>query len=162
MSPWISLSRPLKDLLNLKIIQSIAARLPKRPAAYLCLFIAWGITLWFLSAGHPVPKDTPDIPHLDKLAHFSYFFGGGLLLATFSGLRFSDWSHRRIFLSVLLLGCLIGRLDEYHQTFTPGRSGNDPWDWLADTIGIAAGAWVSLVVLLPQIKFLRKRIDQNH
>lgn len=36
---------------------------------------------------------------------------------------------------------LIGALDEYHQSFTPGRSGNDPFDWLADLLGAIAGAF---------------------
>jgi VanZ family protein len=37
---------------------------------------------------------------------------------------------------------LIGFLDEWHQLSTPGRSGGDPWDWLADLLGGAVGAFI--------------------
>ncbi len=121
---------------------------------YLCLFGIWGLTLWFLSAGNPSPKNGPEIPHLDKLAHFLYFSAGGALLTTF-GLVF--WprfkSRRRLLFALVALMCsVIGRLDEYHQTFTPGRSGNDTGDWLADTLGGAAGAVFVLFLILPGIR----------
>ena len=47
------------------------------------------------------------------------------------------------------MGAIIGALDEYHQTFTPGRSGNDPWDLLADTVGAAAGSAFIIFAILP-------------
>jgi VanZ family protein len=50
-----------------------------------------------------------------------------------------DW--KAILSTTILAIALIGGLDEYHQTFTPGRSGNDPYDWLADVLGAAAGAF---------------------
>jgi len=53
---------------------------------------------------------------------------------------------------VALVCSVIGRLDEYHQTFTPGRSGNDTGDWLADTLGGAAGAVFVLFLVLPGIR----------
>ena len=34
---------------------------------------------------------------------------------------------------------IVGALDEWHQTTTPGRQGADPWDWLADVAGAALG-----------------------
>lgn len=131
------------------------ARLPRKPAAYFFLFLAWAITLWFLSAGNPGPKDGPDIPHLDKVAHFLYFFGGGCLLAAYVGLKWSEASSRRLFIVVALICCIIGRLDEYHQGFTPGRSGNDNGDWLADILGGASGVLAVTWLMLPRISDLK-------
>lgn len=131
------------------------ARLPRRPAAYFFLFLAWAVTLWFLSASNPAPKDGPDIPHLDKVAHFLYFFGGGCLLAAYGGLKWSEVSSRRLFIVVVLICCVVGRLDEYHQTFTPGRSGNDDGDWLADILGGASGVLAVIWLMLPRISDIK-------
>ncbi|BDS06096.1 hypothetical protein NT6N_11360 [Oceaniferula spumae] len=151
----------MKDQLS-RVIDFLAARLPRRSAAYLFLFIIWAVTLWFLSEGNPAPESAPEIIHLDKVAHFGYFFGGGGLLAGFFGLRSQvKMPHRfpwAVFFTVLLIGTVIGRLDEYHQSFTPGRSGNDNWDWLADILGTAAGAWVMLISVIPR---LVSRVDRQ-
>lgn len=127
--------------------------------AYLCLFLGWTVTLWFLSANNPAPKNGPDIPHLDKVAHFGYFFIGGALLSTCVLVAWPTLKrHRRmLFLGLVLICSVIGRLDEYHQGFTPGRSGNDVGDWVADTVGGAVGVFFVLGVLLPGIK----KIDED-
>jgi len=144
----------MKDKVS-RVIDFLAAWLPRRSAAYFFLFIIWVVTLWFLSAGNPAPENGPEIPHLDKVAHFGYFFGGGGLLAGWLGLRreikFSGGFLWGVFITVVLAGCVIGRLDEYHQSFTPGRTGNDTGDWMADILGTAAGAWVMLASMLPRI-----------
>jgi VanZ family protein len=46
------------------------------------------------------------------------------------------------FAIAVVVGSLYGASDEYHQTFVPGRSGNDLGDWIADTIGTALGVLV--------------------
>ena len=78
----------------------------------------------------------PPFPHFDKLEHFGYFLGGGFLL--------TGWNFRRkpglTFMETLILTTVfviaaIGFIDEWHQCFTPGRSGGDPGDWLADLLG---------------------------
>ena len=112
------------------------------------------MTLWFLSASHPMPKNGPEIPHLDKVAHFGYFLMGGALLATstlvmFPTLRCRRWS---LFIVLVLIVSTIGRLDEYHQGFTPGRSGNDDGDWVADTLGGAAGVFLVIGFILPSVR----------
>lgn len=137
------------------------ARLPRRSAAYLFLFVSWAVTLWFLSANNPGPKHGPDIPHVDKVAHFLYFFGGGCLLTAFAGMKWPALKPLRLFLIVTLVCCVIGRLDEYHQGFTPGRSGNDNGDWLADTLGGAAGAWAVLVMMLPRIRRSKSKAEKK-
>jgi len=136
-----------------RVFDFIATRFPRKPVVYFLLLGAWGITLWFLSAGNPVPKEAAQIPHLDKLAHFTYFGIGGVFL-TVTGLMFWPVLKRqrwRVFFAVVLVGAGIGRLDEYHQTFTPGRSGNDMGDLVADVLGCAAGACGVLFIVLPGV-----------
>ena len=134
------------------VLDHIVARLPTRPATYLCLWMVWAVTLWVLSAGNSGPKHDPDMPHLDKVVHFLYFFGGGALLAAHGGLKWSEVKFQRLFWGVALICCMVGRLDEYHQGFTPGRCGNDNGDWLADTLGGAAGALWVMWVMLPRMR----------
>lgn len=111
------------------------------PSLWLVSFLCWVATLYFLSSvSKTMPEGGPEIPHIDKILHFGYFFGGGIILATYLLLK-------KIANTPITIRCLIplavlaiiGALDEYHQTFTPGRSGNDPFDWLADVLGAAVG-----------------------
>ncbi|MGJ8643844.1 MAG: VanZ family protein [Luteolibacter sp.] len=91
-----------------------------------------------------MPEGGPEIPHIDKVLHFGYFFGGGIILSTYVLLKKGVTASITIrFLIPLAVLASIGALDEYHQTFTPGRSGNDPFDWLADVLGAAAGIAIS-------------------
>jgi VanZ family protein len=70
--------------------------------------------------------------------------GGSFLFATHQLLKYGRAAHAMILVATpILLFALIGALDEYHQTFTPGRSGNDPFDWLADLLGAAAGTFLA-------------------
>jgi len=104
--------------------------------------IIWAIVLWSLSANPSLPSG-PSFPLKDKLLHCLYFCGGAscLLLALFGKASpVPVW--RTLVLRSLPFTAIIGALDEYHQTFTPGRSGNDPWDWLADVTGGVLAAWI--------------------
>lgn len=101
----------------------------------------WLGLLWVLSA---IPgNETPSIkiPHFDKIAHFVYFAAGGLLLALALGRSFG-LRGTSLVMAVLFLIALIGVLDEWHQTRTPGRQGADKGDWMADCAGGIAGAVV--------------------
>jgi hypothetical protein len=74
----------------------------------------------------------------DKILHFIAFFCGTLPLVP--GLRLSyGWTWKKVFWVTVGLISLYGALDEVHQLWTPSRSGGDPGDWLADTIGALAG-----------------------
>lgn len=111
------------------------------PQLWLTLFVSWAAILYFLSSfSKTLPEGGPEIPHIDKVLHFGYFLGGGIILATYVLLRrgTSTSVAIRSFTPLAVLA-IIGALDEYHQTFTPGRSGNDPFDWLADVLGAAVG-----------------------
>lgn len=83
--------------------------------------------------------------HIDKLEHTAYFAGGGLCFLL--GLRLAGFARKTsTAIVVTVLFCsLVGGLDEWHQTFTPGRSGGDVWDWLADTLGGFIGAYAALI-----------------
>lgn len=103
----------------------------------------WGVVLFTLSSQSTLPPG-PEIPFQDKIIHFLYFSGGGFcfVLAYLHGrgapLKLGLWA-----LAGAVFGGCIGALDEFHQTFTPGRSGNDVGDWLADFTGAATGALVA-------------------
>ena len=68
----------------------------------------------------------PDIIDFDKVAHFSIF---GLLATLMVRVepRWQGWM-------AILIVSLFGLLDEWHQSFTPGRS-VEIADWVADTLG---------------------------
>ena len=75
------------------------------------------------------------------------FYGGlagGIFVIVFLSLVRGSGNHRPLILATVLLLAVVGALDEWHQTFTPGRSGNDPLDWLADVLGAFAGATAGL------------------
>jgi VanZ family protein len=103
------------------------------------------ITLCVLSSFSKVlPTEAPQIPHFDKIAHFGYFFIGGFILVTWILLKHGTQSSLLArFLFPIIFFSIFGAIDEYHQTFTPGRSGNDPYDWLADFLGGSLGVMIA-------------------
>lgn len=115
-------------------------RILRQPAFWFAALLLWLATLWQLSSQSGSSAALP-IEHLDKLAHFTYFFAGGVLLASWRITLQPDsprWNH--ILPATVAVMAVIGCLDEWHQCFTPGRSGADPWDWFADALGASAGA----------------------
>lgn len=102
------------------------------------LLLLWFLGLWLLSSLPGKAIMLPPIPYSDKVAHFSYFMVGGILLAwclrTFLG-----WRDAVVILVALVGMGAIGASDELHQLFTPGRSGADLGDWAADLLGSLTG-----------------------
>lgn len=112
----------------------------------------WGGILFGLSSKSTLPPG-PEIPHKDKVMHFLYFSGGGFCFALACLGKTGRLRPRWLWaLTGMLFGMIAGALDEYHQTFTPGRSGNDPGDWLADFTGSAAGALLAAVLIRKWVK----------
>jgi VanZ family protein len=115
----------------------------KSPRTWWLALTVWAGVLWWLSAqpgsGHP-----QQIPHFDKVLHTGYFFLGGILLQL--ALRFSQPmpGRKRSWCLGLLVAACVGAVDEFHQTFTPMRSGLDPWDWCADLLGGTLAAYLML------------------
>jgi VanZ family protein len=115
----------------------------RSPWLWLTAYLLWFSTLWFMSSGPVAIKTGVEIPHLDKVAHFGYFFGGSGLLSAFLFRRQAsapDWLH--IFTIVILLMTAVGCLDEFHQSWVPERTGNDSQDLTADVLGSIAGFYV--------------------
>lgn len=115
------------------------------PRLWLFAVILWALALYMLSAlSRVTPVGGPEIPHLDKVMHFGYYMGGAFLFTTHLLLKHGPGVHAIIrVVTPILLFAVIGALDEYHQTFTPGRSGNDPFDWLADLLGASTGVFLA-------------------
>jgi VanZ family protein len=126
----------------------LGSRLARKSLLWWFALIVWATVLWSLSANPSLPSG-PSFPLKDKLLHCTYFCGGAacLLLALF-GKTTPAPGWRTLALRSLPFTAIIGALDEFHQTFTPGRSGNDPWDWLADVAGGGLAAWVVMKILL--------------
>jgi VanZ family protein len=114
----------------------------RRPRTWLILLAVWWVTLFILSHQSHLFPPGPDIPNIDKVEHTTYFTLGGAIF--FCWLR--AWRPGLSFLAAagltILFCSVIGALDEFHQSFIENRSGNDPWDWAADTVGGLLGSLV--------------------
>lgn len=115
-------------------------------------WLAVGITLvafivWGSLTPHPPDVDIT-IPDFDKIEHFGAYL---MLTAWFSAAFPRHW--RWVALTFAVLGGLIEILQGY--------TGRDPeWsDWLADCIGVAAGAWYPARWALAARLWLARRYD---
>jgi VanZ family protein len=109
--------------------------------------VVWMALLWVLSSNSALPSG-PSFPLKDKLLHCTYFCSGAFcFLLAIHGRSRPLPGLKSLMVPAFLFTAFIGALDEFHQTFTPGRSGNDPWDWLADVTGGVLATWIVLRVL---------------
>jgi hypothetical protein len=124
-----------------------------RSAAWLAV-LAWaGGIFWLSSRSGSEIAEMNIFDVWDKAAHFSAFLAGAIALAV--ALRWSTaWSWTRIAIFTGIVISLYGASDEYHQLFTPRRSGADIGDWVADTLGAAVGALVTT--------FIHARLERTH
>ncbi|MBB5350020.1 VanZ family protein [Haloferula luteola] len=128
----------------------------RSPRFWFGAFAIWVATLWWLSSDVrelPAPQDWVNV---DKFYHFGFFLGGAGILASAVYWHRGDWPFRRRFWIVVGIVALVGGLDELHQSFVEGRSGNDPFDFAADFLGACAGTWL-FEVLRPKI-FRRRSV----
>jgi VanZ family protein len=122
--------------------------------ASLALTIAWAALIYYLSDQPGL--DIPSVfPLQDKLLHLlAYGVLGFLALGTqqplASGYRVADYW------KVTALAGLYGVLDEFHQSFVPGRDA-DIYDVLADVSGALLGAGV-LFFTVRKLGFTRRKI----
>lgn len=91
---------------------------------------------------------------LRKMAHFTIY---ALLGVSLAGVMI-DMRKVRLISIVVLLGAMVAMIDEWHQSFVPGRGPG--WsDVLLDTMGVLAG--VCLVVGLRWVYWYRYRKEAS-
>jgi VanZ family protein len=95
--------------------------------------LAWAALIFSLSARPTLPA--PEVPYLDKVAHFGAYAVLGACLA------FAVHRSSLPMALALFLGAAYGASDEIHQMFVPGRS-PDVFDWVADAAGVAASVYL--------------------
>lgn len=100
--------------------------------------VVYAAFIFFLSSRESLPAAAGLVP--DKLEHFVLYFGFGWLVAralTKPGASntISRW------LIAALIASAYGATDEWHQAHVPNRTA-DVADWIADTAGGAAGAFL--------------------
>ena len=89
---------------------------------------------YYLSSLESVPS--LDIVNFDKIVHTIFYIGVGVCLILFViGINKQDSNLKYKLLVIVIFGSILGVIDEYHQSFVPGRS-CDILDWVADTSGI--------------------------
>ena len=114
----------------------------RRPAFWWLACLLWaGLLFWLSSRPAFHPPVAVRIAHADKIAHFTYFFLGG----AFFSMALHSLKPRapgKLVLTVLAAAATAGAIDEFHQSFVPNRTGNDPGDWLADVLGATAAATI--------------------
>jgi VanZ family protein len=93
--------------------------------------VAWA-TLIFIGSSIPGQHVNRELGMHDKLAHTTEYAIFAALLARGFGVKRWWWA--------IVVGALFAVSDEFHQTFTPNRSGNDLGDMTADVFGSAIGA----------------------
>lgn len=108
-------------------------------AALLC----WACVILWLSSLSPQELPEGAFVFWDKINHFVAYAVGGWLAA--SALRTSRprTDGTTVLIVAVLLIAAFGVLDEALQTLTPGRTGGDVDDWIADVLGASAGALLS-------------------
>lgn len=98
----------------------------------------------------PTIEAMPGFWNADKLVHIVCFGGLAFWVAFGMSRPVVRWRGglNGLWLWVLpvLFVAAYGAIDEFHQSFTPGRSCS-ALDWCADVAGAMLGSWVHLVVL---------------
>jgi VanZ family protein len=122
----------------IRFLHSVIEGFSKRPVFWSAAFLVWLALLVWVSMRIPPTGQEQAFPQQDKVLHFVFFSGGGVVLAALLRLttRLRPWL--LVFAATLVLS-LLGAADEYHQQFVPGRDGLSLADWIADTAGALAG-----------------------
>ena len=93
----------------------------------------------------------PGFWNADKLVHFICFGGFAFWVAFACNIK----TAKKWWLPVVIIS-LYGIIDEFHQSFTPGRE-TSVLDWLCDTTGAAMGTFVYLFVCRIITRFRNKK-----
>ena len=121
--------------------------MPRRTLATLlwAALICWACAILWLSS--LTPQELPDSAFLfwDKVDHFAAFALGGWLAANALRVSRPQTSVAGAIVLAVVIVAVFGAVDEFLQTFTPGRTGDDIYDWTADVLGALTGALLSLL-----------------
>lgn len=112
---------------------------PRRPSwRYLLASLAYMVGLFYLSSlpGSATGPDAPSWRVISNAAHIPFFAGLGLCLA----MTFAEWSWPSRTTGTLAIGLAYSVFDEWHQSWSPGRSASFG-DVLLDMVGIALAVW---------------------
>ena len=108
--------------------------------------VVWVLALAGLSRMTGVPEPLQPFTILsDKVIHFGLYSVLGVALGWARLASRRTPSH----LFMVALGSLYGALDEYHQSFVPGRT-PEVGDWVANTLGVLAGYALFTLVIAPR------------
>ncbi|MEO7933492.1 MAG: VanZ family protein [Chthoniobacterales bacterium] len=106
-------------------------------------FVGWALVIFYLSSLTSTDLEVmpSELLAQDKLVHALAYSVGGIFL----GIALRQTSRLRgiwLFAASAVGIGLFGASDELHQLFTPGRSGADFYDWIADMVGGSCAAFV--------------------
>lgn len=113
----------------------------------------------FLVSSLPKPPPLPSVAGADKGLHFVAYAGLAVLCARAFRRRWPGLSPWGVGNLSLLAAAFYGLTDELHQAFVPGRTA-DPADWLADSLGAAAGTLAYLLAVRRRSRPASPRLDR--
>ena len=125
--------------------------LEKRKVAlvYIPLIIYWIILLIATTVPEP---EVPSFGVGDKFKHFGAYLGLAVLLSFTLHYQNKNLLFKKYFLfAAWIIATFYGMLDEFHQSFIPGRSA-EFLDWFADAVGAAAGC-IFIYYLMKILKY---------
>lgn len=111
----------------------------------LILSIAWALLIFYFCTMPSNRIPSFKIPHLDKVAHFGFFFVQSILLSLLFKFQ-TKKSYFRIILLSTLLAFLYGGLIEILQSEFFNRTG-DLYDLITDILGGIVGAMIYPTIL---------------
>lgn len=114
----------------------------KKALVFVPLALYWLVL--FIATSLPA-SNMPSVSYNDKLVHFLAFSGLGFLL-TLTFMLQEKYPELRGYalLASVVIASLYAALDEFHQSFIPGRSA-EFLDWIADFTGAVTGAVICTV-----------------
>lgn len=123
--------------------------------------IALAVLIFVFSGMEKPPQPEMGVDFGDKILHFIVygFLCAFILIGMHSG-RARKKSKKLLYIAIVIAS-LYGVSDEFHQSFVEGRS-SDVADWLADTIGAFAGAYLFQFVSGISLRKERIKIRNNH
>ncbi|MEF8793979.1 VanZ family protein [Thiohalorhabdus sp.] len=106
------------------------------------LWVLWMVLIALTS--HIPGELAPRAPFegADKVGHIAAYFVLGVLGAGAVARIRPDWPRPVVGSMALVVGALFGALDEFHQSFVPGRRMSME-DWLTDLLGLALAVIVA-------------------